>query len=352
MRKSFLFAQRRFVFVLFLFSSLMGGCDGFLSGLATPIPCTAELTAANIYRKELKSWANMIFASASPATPPALPTDISQPSNTPALTDTALPVTTPMPVIFNELRIQDARYAAFDYLVSETTRWTAVQPIGMPDGSQAEIVITFISPGMIEAVVLSDILRDNFVNLDFQAQARAALDKVAQRNELLFLVMVTSAGTTTNPVSHGINILIDDLALNNAENLLFKPTHNDYNLEQPINPFAKPVFGYVAYPLVQQQADGKCKQALDSTFDTNIFITLGSIQVDGTSMGPYSWTIPYAALINSSTPADPPMIMMPSGFNTDIMSPSSNPPSGIGQNNINKWYDLARFIWWKVMLGN
>jgi hypothetical protein len=292
----------------------------------------------------------MIFEYASPLMPTALPTDPPLPSDTPAPINTPVPTTVPAPVVFDGLLIQGARYAAFDYLIGETKRWTAAQPITMPDGSQAEIVITFISPGLIQAVFLSDILKDNFITPDFQAQIRAALDKVAQRNELLFLVMVNPAGSSTNPVSHGIKLSTAELILNNAENLQFKPTHNDYNLEQPINPFSKAVFGYIAYPLVQQQADGKCKQALDPKFDTNIFITLRSIEVDGASMGPYSWTIPYSALINPITPPDPPQFTLPPGFDQNQISPLETPPNGISQNN--KWQDLARFIWWKVTLGN
>lgn len=343
MIKGFLFLRYRFVLVLFLFSLLMGGCIDLTPTAATP-PCSAELAAANIYRGEPQSWANMIFEYASPATPVALPTGTPLPSGTPA------PIAMPAPVVFNQVQVQGARYAAFDYLVDETKRWTAVQPITFNDGSQAEIVVTFISPGLIQAVFLSDILRDNFITSDFQSQIRGALDKIAQRDELLFLVMVTSAGNTINPVSHGMEISIAELVLNNAENLQFKPSHNDYNLEQPINPSSKPVFGYVAYPLVQQQVDGKCKQALDPRFDMNIFITLSSVKVDGASTGPYSWTIPYAALVNPVTPPDPPVLLMPVDFNPDTMSPLSAPPSGISQNN--NWQDLARFVWYKVTLGN
>lgn len=341
--KSFLLAQYRFVFVLFLLSMFMGGCEIFPPSQVSS-PCAAELAAANIYRVEPQSWANMIFEYAYPIIPAALP------PGTPLPPDTPVPTTTPAPVVFNEFQIQSAQHAAFQYLIAETKRWSDIVAIKLNDGSQAEIAITFISPELIQAVFLSDILKDRFITSGFQTQIQNALGEIAVRDELLFLATVTSASNNTNSTPHSIKIPIGSLALSNAENLQFVPSHHDYNLDQPINPSAEAVFGYLAYPLVRLSPENKCESALNPKYDKNIVITLPSIEVDGVSVGPYSWTIPYAALISSIAPPDPPQLMLPPNYDLSQISPSSTPPSGIVQNN--KWQDLARFIWWKVMLGN
>jgi hypothetical protein len=342
MARGFLFRQRLIVFLFFFLTVLtcVSGCFPTTPVALSPI-CTPEGTAVNIYRVEPQSWANMIFEYAYPTIPTALP------PNTPVPPDTPAPTIPPVPMAFNEAQIQGARYAAFQYLITETQRWSDIETIQLSDGSQVEIVITFISPGLIQAVFLSDILKDRFITSGFQSQIQNTLVHIAEREELLFLAIVTSA--SNNTTRHSIKIPVDTLVLNNAENLHFAPSHNDYNLEQPINPFTQAVFGYLAYPLARP-SDNKCKWALDPKYDTNIVITLPFIEVDGVSGGPYSWTIPYAALINPIAPPDPPQFMPPPNYDQSQMSPSSTPPNGISQNN--KWQDLARFIWWKVTLGN
>ncbi|MBV5350008.1 hypothetical protein JZU71_02290, partial [bacterium] len=95
------------------------------------------------------------------------------------------------------VQIQGAQYAAFQYLIAETKRWSDIVAIKLNDGSQAEIAITFISPELIQAVFLSDILKDRFITSGFQTQIQNALGEIAVRDELLFLATVTSAAIMT-----------------------------------------------------------------------------------------------------------------------------------------------------------
>jgi hypothetical protein len=349
MKKGFRFVQHRFIIVIFLLSVFISGCgnDSFFP-TPTPIPCTSDVAGGNIYRAEPQRLANMIFESVYPV--PLTP----QPSSTPdpinGLTPTPLPTptSTPVPADVKQQQIQSARYAAFQYLINETIRWSDVETIKFNDSSEGEIVITFISPELLQAVFLNNTLKDLTVASDFQTHVLSALETVAGREELLFMITVTAPGNNTNLNNHVVKIPIGSLVLNNAENAQVSPTHNDYNLGQPINSSAEAVFGYLAYPLVRQPSPDKCKLTLDPKFDTNIVISLPAIDVDGVVSGPYSWTIPYAALLNAPTSPEAPAFAIPVGYDVNQISPLQTPPSGIKPGN--RWQDFARFLWSKITL--
>ena len=308
-----------------------------LSGCASPastqqVVCTPESTRVNIYRVAPQSWANSIFEYAYPTIP------------------TPIPPNTAIPVQLNEQQILGARYAAFQYLIKETKRWSAIVTIKLDDSSEAQIIVTFISPELLQAVFLSDILKDRFITSGFQAQIQNVLNAVAERDELLFLLTVTTTNNNINSTHHIIKIPIGKMILNNAENLEVEPKHDDHNLEQPINSAFESVFGYLAYPLAELSGS-QCKWILDPKYNTNIVITVPSIELDGVSSSEsHSWTIPYVSLISPISPPDLPNFIAPPGFDQNLMSPLPLPPKGINQTN--NWQDFARFVWNQITLGN
>jgi hypothetical protein len=351
MKRGFWFMKYRFIVVLFLLSVLIGGCDGggpAIFPTPTPIPCASDLAGGNIYRAEPQRLASMIFESVYPVPPIPQPSSTPDPVNALTPTPAPTPTSTPVPEDVKQQRLQSARYAAFQYLINETMRWSDVETIKFNDSSEAEIVITFISPELLQAIFLNNSLKDLTVTSDFQTQVRSALEAVAGREELLFMITVTSPGNYTNLNNHVVKIPIASLVLNNAENLQFAPSHNDYNLGQPINSSTEAVFGYLAYPLVHQPSADKCKLTLDPKFDTNIVISLPAIDVDGVVSGPYSWTIQYAALLNAPSSPEVPAFAIPPGYDLNQVSPLQTPPSGIKPGN--RWQDFARFLWSKITL--
>lgn len=309
-----------------------------------PIACTPESPIANIYRSAPRTTANMIFQSAYPS-----------------VTTTASPdIATPMPTIpSNGQQILGARYAAFQYLKNQTTRWTDTETIKLDDLNEIQIIVTFISPDLIQAVFLNDFLKNVLLTSDFDIQLQNVLNSIALRDELLFLITVTSTNNNSiNSISHVIDIPLVDMTLNNAENLASTPGHDDHNLDQPINASSEPVFGYVAYPLGILKSDG-CNWLLDPKYNTNIVITVPDIKIDNAVSRSYTWTIPYKPLIDSNNYPDPLMFIVTPGFNPDMVLPLSRPPYPFSQMMLSNgsnpdiyWQDFARFIWNQVMLRN
>jgi Holliday junction resolvasome RuvABC ATP-dependent DNA helicase subunit len=312
--------------------------------ISAPIICTPESPNANIYRTTPQMWANMIFQYAYPSIP--IPTTPDATTPTP-------------PIVPNEQQILGARYEAFQYLINQTKRWSDIETIKLDNLNEAQIVVTFISPELIQAVFLNEVLKDRIITSNFDVQLQNVLNSIADRDELIFLVTVTATNNNTNSTRHTIKIPIQSIVLqNDAEYLLILHNHDDHNLEQPINPSVKSVFGYIAYPLAVLTSKG-CTSALDPKYNTNIVITVPDIKIDNVSSGSYTWTIPYKSQTNANTPPAPPIFIPRTSSDSNQISPLSKPPYPIssivlstGVNSDIYWQDFARFIWNQVTLGS
>ena len=149
----------------------------------------------NIYRVAPQTWANTIFEFAFPIIP------------------TPIPPNTAIPVQFNEQQILGARYAAFQHLINETKRWSDTETIKLDDSSEAKITVTFISPELLQAVFLNEVLKNRFITYGFQDQLQNVLNTIAERDELLFLLTVTTTNNNINPTRHTIKIPIDKMVI-------------------------------------------------------------------------------------------------------------------------------------------
>jgi len=319
---------------IFMTVTGISGCAAEAPSQGTEISmpiCTPESPLVNIYRVTPQSWTNSIFEFAFPPIPTPIP---------PAL---------PPPV--NEQQLVLARYAALQQLLTEAQRWSDSKTIKTDDNTrEVRITLTFISPELLQAVYLNEVLRDRFLTFGFQDQLQGVLNGVAERNELLFLLTVTATNNNLYSTRHTIRIPIQEMVMHNAEKITIVHSHNDHNLEQVIDTSSVPVFGYLGYPLSLVSAD-QCRWILDPKYNTNIVITVPFLEVDSTNKKTsYFWTIPYAPLIDLNLPPDLPNFNMPAGFDTNLMAPLATPPSDTKQPNY--WQDFASFIWGQVTLGN
>jgi hypothetical protein len=292
--------------------------------------CTPNSPLVNVYQSAPQPWANKIFESAFPPVPTPIPPN--------------------PPVQFNEQAILDARYTAFQQLIKETVRWSDSKIAKLDDSSEVTITLTFLSPELLQAVFLNQVLKDRSVMYGFQDQLQKALNKIAERNELLFLLTMTMKNNNVNPPRHTVKIPIQNVVMNNAENLVITHSHDDHNLEQAIDATSDPVFGYLAYPLAGVSAS-ECKWILDPKYNTNIVVTVPFLEVDGLSNStPYFWTIPYSSLIGPIVPSETYIWPLPAGFDQNQMTPLALPPNDVNQPMYSQ--DFARFIWNQITLGN
>jgi hypothetical protein len=292
--------------------------------------CTPESPLVNVYKATPQPWANKIFEFAFPLFPTPIPPNSA--------------------IQFNEQSILDARYTAFQQLIKETKRWSDTQVLNLNDSSDARVTVTYLSPELLQAVILNQVLRDRSLTYGFQDQLQKVLNTVAERNELLFLLTVAMKNSNMAPTRHTIRIPIQGMVMHNAENLTITHSHDDHNLEKVIDTSSDPVFGYLAYPLAQVSSN-QCKWILDPKYNTNIVVTVPYVEVDGTSNAtPLFWTIPYMSLINPIMPSDTYIWTLPPTYDQSQMAPFAEPPTDINQPTY--WQDFARFIWSQITLGN
>jgi hypothetical protein len=336
-------------FVMIVIITGLVGCAQ--STPAPPIACTPSPNV-NIYRTAPQSLVEKIIQHVGTL---IIPTPAAQGGADPASSFVELPTDAAQ----LGLQISEARYAAFQYLVDQTKRWSDSETIKLDDTNEAQIIVTFISPELIQAVFLNDFLKSGFIISDFYVQLQNALNSIAARDELLFLITVTSTNNNgINSISHVIDIPLGEMALNNAANLVSIPGHDDHNLDQPINSSFEPVFGYVAYPVGVLKSDG-CNLTLDPKYNTNIVITVPDIKIDNATSRQYTWTIPYKPLIDWNNNQSQPTFIGTSVFDPIQMSPSPKPPFPIanqmfpnGSSPDIYWQDFARYVWNLVTLGN
>jgi hypothetical protein len=304
---------------------IMAGVGCVFSTPAPPPPtCTPE-PKENIYLIAPPSWrANTIFEHAYPVVPTSIP---------------------PAPYVLpNGQNVQDSRYLAFRYLVNETKRLTDIEVIKLDDGNEAEIIITFISPELLRAVYLNETLKNHSITSNFQDQSQIELSHIAERNELMFLLTVTTTNNMGMPF-HVLKIPIHDLSQVTSDDSTITPSHNDNNLEQQINSTSNTAFGYIAFPLSRWSGD-KCALVLDPKYNTNIVLNLKTVNVDTVDKGPFSWTFPYKSLIDIGAPLDPSEFILDPSYNPDLMPPSALPP--IGLNRTGNWKDYSWFLWYQI----
>lgn len=332
--------KRSFIFVCGLQTMLvfLGGTGCMPPSVTTQAAVAAPLEGCtpvpsenvNVYRTTPQPWASLIFdyAHTSLATSPTLD----------PLLAAAFPAIT---------QLQGAQYAAFQKLISETKRWSDTETIKLDDAeNKVRITLTFISPQLLQAVYLNQVLKDGYPTSGFQDQLQIMLNNVASRDELLFLLTISPL-SSINPIRHTVELPIDSIVLNNSENLQVGHSHDDHNLAQPFETSSDAIFGYLAFPFTQL-VNSECKWILNPKFNTNIVVTMPYLKVDGNKNGiSYSWTIPYTSLINQTVTLDALNFIPPPGYDFTHVTPSSLPPTEISNSST---YDenFAKFIWKQI----
>jgi hypothetical protein len=340
-------------FVMVMIITGLVGCASSPTTPTPPIICTPESPNVNIYRTASQSLVEKIVQHVGTL---IIPTPAAQGGTEPA---SAFVNLSPVAVAQLGPQISEARFAAFQYLVDQTKRWSDSETIKLDDTNEAQITLTFLSPDLIQAAfLLSQILKDNFFTSDLQTQIQTVLNSIGDRDELLFLVTITATSSgVPNSSQHIIHIPMDSMILTNTEDLPVSHLHEDHILDQPINTSANPVSGYFAFPLAMLTESG-CKWILDPKYSTSIVITVPEITLDKVTTGPYTWTIPYASLTQQISPEIKLNFSPSEGFNAILLNPIQKPPapmtSQMLQNGVNPngyWEEFAKFVWNRITSG-
>lgn len=345
MRRGFLFFQFNQgialgIFLLAVFGTGLTGCaPTSLGSNSRPVICTPQAPNVNIYR---------VTPVPAPGTNGAVSSGVT--SVTTDLTQEQVLALLAQPQ--QELPVSPINYSAFGSMITETKNWSDIQTIKLDNSSQAQIIVTFLSPQLIQAVYYNDYYSNGGSTVP---NAQPALDAVANRDELIFFVaVITTTNNNLNTPPHKIRIPIQEMVIVNAEDVMASPLRDDHNLAQEINSSYEPVFGYLTYPIAMINGTD-CSWILNPDYNKKIIITVPNIFVDGSSVGSYTWDIPYSSLFKSALP---PTSQSNMAFDSSQMSSSLTPPSPMesllipnGLKEAIFWQTYARFLWKQIMVG-
>ncbi len=258
--------------------------------------------------------------------------------------------------------LQD-RQAAFLHLAEVTRQSSDYMDFVLADKRMVRVMITYLDPLLIQYIVLNNVLDpSNGINKnidDFKTELKTVTDKIAQREELLFVVTITAP--TYYEQAYGDNVLkiilpIDKLALFNAGTVTVYPRHYDRNLAENVDISHGPAMGVVGYPISVLGQNG-CIGVLDQ-WTTSLTLDLPSVAVGSANFDKPFWKILYSPPSlqddnHSVTYVNNQLSTLQSNDYINRMSRKDQPP--LPFSNINSavnsaiqqtyWEDMGRYLW-------
>ena len=254
-----------------------------------------------------------------------------------------------------------ARQNALSRLGENTGHWSNYVDIAIDDAHMVRIVVTYIDPVLVQYIVLNhELASSSYVDLNnFNSKLQRVMNELGQRNEMLFIVTVTSP--FYNAQAYNSNVLnvklpITQMALVNAAGTKVIPTHWDPILNENIDITHGPASGIVGYPLsVINQS--QCIWVMD-TWSNKLTLDLPSVTLGSTAFGSQFWDIPYRALVTQEdtqpTPTfDPNYDWSRVSRLNEPPTPTWNPSLQNSGTNWNVyWEDMGRYLWDVIIAEN
>lgn len=309
-------------------------------------PCTPDVRDGNpnIYEFGMVDMIKNLVQQTSPINIPTLMPNGSQPGSSIA------PVNS-MGDLANT--VVGTQYTVSQYLMGETIRATDVISIKVNNMNEVHIVITFLSPLLIQAAYLNDYILQSQPPENFEARLLTSISKIGERGEILFLVSIIANNLDASLTSPSIlDIPIEKMMLVNADGLEVKPEHYDRNLDQPFESSNNFESGILGYPIGVQR-NGFCEWVLDPKYNRNIVIVGTSITTGQETNATHTWTIPYEALVDPAAPAppvDPFSSFDPAKINSITAVTTPPIPSDTSVRST-FWQDYSQFVRAQIMQG-
>ena len=254
----------------------------------------------------------------------------------------------------NFIFLDDAKRRSFAQLGESTKYWSDYVDVALDNTRMVRITVTHIHPALVEYIVLNHIFFMNMTSDDlqiFKSKVHSVLNKLAERKETLFLIVVTTPSYTKQ--AHGDQVLtvkipLNQMALVNGSNLKVYPTHDDYVLNETIDITHEPVAGIIGYPIAVSKQE-ICTWVIDQ-YTNALTLDIPSIDLGGTSKGGQFWNIPYRPIIEMDAGViypvyDPSMDLGRIHFYTEPPEPYWGPGTADPTIWKNYWEEMGGYIW-------
>lgn len=247
--------------------------------------------------------------------------------------------------------ISIVRREAFKFLTQQTERWSQVEDLTPYGEPKVRTTVVFFSPDLMRAIVLTHLLyRFNpQENPDLETPVNNSIQKLNQRNELVFMLIVQTEANNNKTFS----IAPRDIRLYNTSSNAsgISISRNDKILDQPLNFRDKPYWGYFYFPNGIMTNNG-CAVSIDPYTDTNITLTTQTAKVGNVNNININWSFCYCSLLSLDGDFYKPW------FGPDNPGAPSTKPSpkdtlprfdyNIEQNSSAFYAAIAEFVWGRM----
>ena len=265
----------------------------------------------------------------------------------------------------------DARREAFLRLVELVRFESATNVLSRNNIDTARATVTLLDPAIVQYVILNQFLYNISTNhwtvaMDdqeygsaaFRTRIQSAMQDVASRQELLFMITVTALQYDTNVFGEedfSVKIPFEQMRLINASDQFVYSSHDDHNLNVPMNSNSESSSGLIGFPLGWRSPNG-CIEILDQ-WNTSLTVEVADIEVGGKKIDSIMWTVPYYPLIHDDfIHHGQPFYHMDKYISVDPLQITSlaTPPTSVGSFNsaINPdeyWWKTSQYIWYLII---
>lgn len=245
-----------------------------------------------------------------------------------------------------------AKQFALMQLGKNLEHWSDHKDIRGTDNTMVRVVVTYLEPVLIQYIVLNYVLSLP-VGTDVEIlkqRIRNETEKIIQRDELMFLVSITSPSQSQQIYSGKslfVQMPVKELTLINPADMRVVPSHFDRVLAEKIDISNGPVYGIVRYPFSVLFHD-TCIGFVDQE-TTSLVLDLASFQLGDTTQYALYWNIPYQPLITQDD-----VYVIPA-YDPNYLSrlgPIEMPPVPVGASNgidetnsLYYWEEMGRYYW-------
>lgn len=250
----------------------------------------------------------------------------------------------------NVMSYESARQDAFTQLGENIEKWSAHEDVVIEE-QIVRITITYLDPLLVQYIVLNEALAPLNNSLDqgwFENQIQTAMAKLENRNEILFIITITSL---PNDNTLHVEVPIENLELIGTSGIRVSPTHYDPILGKRNDVSKKTLYGFVGYP-VSLSLQGSCTGVIDQ-WTTSFIIDHSESLPKENPFYNHFWHISYEALVvlqgnTHPAPTVDPFFDMERYNKADTL-PSPNLLTS-DENAIFYWEEMARYIRSKVII--
>jgi hypothetical protein len=249
---------------------------------------------------------------------------------------------------------QKARQEALRFLKEETRFWSYPQDSG-EDTAQVRIIFTFITPELLQAIILAEALsHDPPLAQGYDSYMYAGFSNFKKRNEFVFLL--TFLPEQNQQSNATFSIPPKSMKLHNTSDWDAVCTHSDDFLNGILKFSDKNQSGLVFFPIAVSKSGNEddCSRVLDPEWDTSLMLNIANAKIGNQTEQPIQWALPFAPMVLADgTPfkVDLTSEIQPN-YNVTFASVSIQdlpfPAFGVTPDDF-FWRDYSRFVWGKLV---